>query len=387
MKIAAVYVIDMRLNPSYAIKWKKDANNNKWDCGSMDHSSIRKLLRSTQKGEAENKRRRLTLYFISYVGGTIMAIMAMLHVNAGNTLLVAALGASAIVMYINVALTHLLPNHNIFYYIAGLIVCFTINALVYTGGLNNTGLYFIFPLLFIQIVVVQFKPAIAYVAVTLGIASILLYNQELIVAEYSPEHVSRFIIATLCFVCVAFIGENFWHQSRIEMLKDNLERVRQANTDPLTKLPNRRFLEAVFFEKVMQDPGAYFPLSAVVVDLDYFKIINDSYGHDIGDEVLVHVTGVMKDAVRATDVVARTGGEEFLVLFPHASLSQAVKLAENIRQAIEQSPFVKGDIHHPITASFGVATALTDSNINAALKQADDNLYVAKKRGRNCVVE
>ena len=256
MKIAAVYVIDVRLNPSYAIKWKKDANNNKWDCGSMDHSSIRKLLRSTQKGEAENKRRRLTLYFISYVGGTIMAIMAMLHVNAGNTLLVAALGASAIVMYINVALTHLLPNHNIFYYIAGLIVCFTINALVYTGGLNNTGLYFIFPLLFIQIVVVQFKPAIAYVAVTLGIASILLYNQELIVAEYSPEHVSRFIIATLCFVCVAFIGENFWHQSRIEMLKDNLERVRQANTDPLTKVPNRRFLEAVFFEKVMQDPGA-----------------------------------------------------------------------------------------------------------------------------------
>jgi hypothetical protein len=151
------------------------------------------------------------------------------------------------------------PRVDVFYYLAGLVVAFTINGLVYTGGLNNTGLYFIFPLLFIQIVVVRFKPAMVYVAVTMGIAIFMLYNQEKIVAEYPAEHVSRFLIATFCFICVAFIGENFWHQSRKEMLRENLERMRQANTDPLTKLPNRRFLEAVFFERAMQDPGAHFP--------------------------------------------------------------------------------------------------------------------------------
>lgn len=353
----------------------------------MDHSSVRQLLRNSQQDEAETKRRRLTLYFISYVGGTIMAFMAWLNFGGGDTLLVGSLAASAAVVYVNVALSHAFPRNDTFYYIAGLIVVFTVNALVYTGGLNNTGLYFIFPLIFIQIIVVRFKPAIVYVSVTLGVAIALLFNQEYIVAEYPPEHVSRFLIATLCFVCVAFIGENFWHQSRKEMLKENLERMRQANTDPLTKLPNRRFLDAVFFDRAMEDPVSYFPLSAVVVDIDHFKKINDTYGHDVGDDVLIHFTQLMKECVRNTDVVARTGGEEFLILFPHATLSQAVKLAEKIRENVEANPFIQGDINHPITASFGVATALTDSNINATLKQADDKLYVAKKNGRNRVVE
>ncbi len=352
----------------------------------MDHSSLRQLLRTTQKGEAESKRRRLTFYFISYVGGTTMAVMAGLNANDGNTLLVGALALSAIVIIINAIFSHILPESDVFYYVAGLVVGFTINALIYTGGLHNAGLYFVFPLLFIQIIVVRFRPAILYVAATLGLAFTMLYNQDIINAHYSPDHVSSFVVATCSFVCVAFIGENFWHQSRIEMLKDNLERVRQANTDPLTKLPNRRFLEAVLFERVMQDPATYFPMSAVVVDIDFFKTINDSYGHDIGDEVLIHFSVLMKNSVRATDIVVRTGGEEFLVLFPLASRKQAVKLAESMREVIEDSPFVKGDICHEITASFGVATALTENNIHAALKTADDNLFIAKRQGRNRVV-
>ena len=354
---------------------------------SMDNSSVRNLLRSAQQDEAEAKRRRLTLYFISYVGGTIMAFMAWLNFGGGDTLLVSVLATSAAVIYGNVALSHKFPHSDVFYYAAGFIVLFTINGLVYTGGFNNTGLYFIFPLLFIQIIVVRFKPAMFYVSLTLGIAIFMLYNQEQIPAQYPQEHISRFLISTFCFVCVAFIGENFWHQSRKEMLKENLERMRQANTDPLTKLPNRRFLEAVFFEKAMQDPAAYFALSAVVVDIDHFKKINDTYGHDVGDSVLIHITTIMKEAVRSSDVVARTGGEEFLVLFPHATLSQAVKLAEKMRQHVESKPFIEGDINHPLTASFGVATALTDNNLHACLKLADDNLYKAKNSGRNKVVE
>ena len=102
---------------------------------------------------------------------------------------------------------------------------------------------------------------------------------------------------------------------------------------------------------------------------------------------LIHITRLMKEAVRTTDVVARTGGEEFLVLFPHATLSQAVKLAEKMRKVVEANPFVEGDVNHSITASFGVATALTDTNLHACLKQADDNLYKAKNAGRNRVVE
>ncbi|MDY6975365.1 MAG: GGDEF domain-containing protein [Pseudomonadota bacterium] len=353
----------------------------------MDNTPVGQLLRNAQQDEAEEKRRRLTLYFISYVGATIMAFMAWLNWGTDNPLLVGALASSASVIYLNVALSHIFPKSDVFYYVAGVIVLFTINALVYTGGLNSTGLYFIFPLIFIQIIVVRFKPAMVYVAVTMVLAIYMLYNQDVIVAKYSDEHVSRFLIAIFCFICVTFIGENFWHKSRKEMLRENLERMRQANTDPLTKLPNRRFLEAVFFERAIENPDAYFPLTVVVVDIDHFKKINDTYGHDIGDEVLIHFTSILKKVVRASDVIARTGGEEFLVLFPLAPLSQGVKLAEKMRKAVEKSPFIEGDINHSITASFGVATALTDDKLHANLKQADDNLYKAKNGGRNRVGE
>ncbi|WP_269518573.1 GGDEF domain-containing protein [Alteromonas sp. BMJM2] len=356
----------------------------------MDHFFLRNLIKGAHKDEAEARRRRLTLFFISYVGGTIMAIMAGINIGGDNPYLVTALAVSSAVIYLNLIISHIYPHTDFPYYVAGLIVVFTINALVYTGGYNNTGLYFVYPLIFVQIIVVSFRPALLYVAVTMMIAVFMLFNQDVIYAQYPAEDVSRFLIAMACFICVAFIAENFWHQSRKEMLEENLERMRQANTDPLTKLPNRRFLEAVYFEKVTKDPSNYFPLSTVVVDIDHFKVINDSYGHDVGDEVLIHFTKVMKSAVRTTDIVARTGGEEFLVIFPKATLTQALKLAEIIRGKVEANPFQKDDahpaIHHKITASFGVATALTDGNINATLKLADDNLYQAKKSGRNKVV-
>lgn len=94
----------------------------------------------------------------------------------------------------------------------------------------------------------------------------------------------------------------------------------------------------------------------------------------------------MKTEVRTTDIVARTGGEEFLILFPKTTLSQALKLAEKIREKLADTPFKHKEIELSITASFGVANALIDSNISAALKQADDNLYQAKNSGRNKVV-
>ena len=183
-----------------------------------------------------------------------------------------------------------------------------------------------------------------------------------------------------------FIGEFFWNQSRKEMYRDTLENMRQANTDPLTKLPNRRFLEAVYFARATEDPADYFPLSVVILDIDHFKVINDTYGHDVGDDVLVYITKLMKASVRATDIVARTGGEEFLIIFPSVNLSDAVKLAEKMRVHIENNPYKSAEIEHRITASLGVQTALTDAQIEEAIKQADINLYEAKRTGRNKVV-
>lgn len=352
----------------------------------MDTPSLRQFLNTANNSEPEAKRRRLTLYFISYIGVFIMLMLALKNLNKNNEFLAGLLLVFSALMFINVVLLHVYKGRVIFYYIAGVIVLFMIVATIYSGGYRNTGLYFIFPLIFIQIVIVGYKAAIGYVSITMGIVAYMLYHQESIPASYDPEYVSRFIISTFCFICVAFIGEYFWHKSHHEMLIDNLEKYRQANTDPLTKLPNRRFLESVFFDKAMTTPPGYFPLSLVVVDVDYFKVINDSYGHSVGDNVLIHFANIMKACTRSTDLVVRTGGEEFLIIYPNTSLPMAKKLAEKLRAEIEENPFDEDDIHHPITASFGVASAVTDAELDSALELADKHLYDAKNSGRNRVV-
>ena len=352
----------------------------------MDSSSLSQFLENTHLNSAEVKRRRLTLYFISYIGGIIMAVLAAKNLVRGDHVLAFWLGLFSFSVFANAALSHIFKNNNIFYYIAGCIVTAMVAVISVTGGYHDTGLHFIYPLIFIQIIIVRFRAAIFYVTGTVGAVAFIVYHQESIPATYRAEDVSRFLIALGCFITVAFISEYFWHKSRKEMLTDNLEKLRQANSDPLTKVPNRRFLESVYFERAIKNPADYFPLSVVVVDIDYFKKINDNYGHDVGDRVLINVATLMKKAIRATDVVSRTGGEEFLILYPKTTLSMAVKLAEKIRVEIESSPFIEGDIHHPITASFGVATALTDANINATVKLADEHLYEAKGAGRNRVM-
>ncbi|AMJ92982.1 response regulator [Alteromonas stellipolaris] len=352
----------------------------------MDSSSLSQFLENTHLNGAEAKRRRLTLYFISYIGGTIMAVLAVKNLARGDDILAFWLGFFSFSVFANAGLSHIFKNNNIFYYIAGLIVVIMVAVITFTGGYHNTGLHFVYPLILIQIIIVRFRAAMFYVTGTVGVVALIVYHQESIPANYRAEDVSRFLIALGCFITVAFISEYFWHKSRKEMLTDNLEKRRQANSDPLTKVPNRRFLESVYFERAMKNPADYFPLSVVVVDIDYFKKINDNYGHDVGDRVLINVATLMKNAIRATDVVSRTGGEEFLILYPKTTLSMAVKLAEKIRLEIESSPFIEGDIHHPITASFGVATALTDANINATVKLADEHLYEAKGAGRNRVM-
>jgi diguanylate cyclase (GGDEF)-like protein len=352
----------------------------------MDSSSLSQFLENTYLNSAEVKRRRLTLYFISYIGGIIMAVLAAKNLVRGDHFLALWLGLFSFSVFANAALSHIFKNNNIFYYIAGCIVTAMVAVISVTGGYHDTGLHFVYPLILIQIIIVRFRAAIFYVTGTVGAVAFIVYHQESIPATYRAEDVSRFLIALGCFITVAFISEYFWHKSRKEMLTDNLEKLRQANSDPLTKVPNRRFLESVYFERAIKNPADYFPLSVVVVDIDYFKKINDNYGHDVGDRVLINIATLMKNAIRATDVVSRTGGEEFLILYPKTTLSMAVKLAEKIRVEIESSPFIEGDIHHPITASFGVATALTDANINATVKLADEHLYEAKGAGRNRVM-
>lgn len=129
------------------------------------------------------------------------------------------------------------------------------------------------------------------------------------------------------------------------------------------------------------------PISLILTDIDYFKVINDTYGHAFGDQVLVEIAAIFKSSVRSSDVVARYGGEEFLILLPDTDLSVASEIAETLRRKIEDHHFVTESRESvSVTSSFGVLTATnTDLDLQALSEEVDQLLYAAKASGRNCL--
>jgi len=164
----------------------------------------------------------------------------------------------------------------------------------------------------------------------------------------------------------------------------NLENRRyedMAKTDALTGLRNRVGIRDLLHQSLIdwRDQGT--PFSCIIIDLDNFKRINDTYGHAAGDQVLIEAAQLMLNRVRRTDALARWGGEEFVLACPHTPLSDAMQVAENLRFELEKNLNCNGT---PITASFGVAH-MTQPSLAALFKKADTALYQAKKQGRNRV--
>jgi diguanylate cyclase (GGDEF)-like protein len=122
-----------------------------------------------------------------------------------------------------------------------------------------------------------------------------------------------------------------------------------------------------------------------MVDIDHFKRVNDSFGHEIGDQVILLVAGFLQRLSRASDVVARTGGEEYLLILPHTSLDAARTLAERIRLAIDERPLVVDHHRIPVTVSLGVASCKGEVDLDELSQEADRAMYLAKRGGRNRV--
>jgi len=155
-------------------------------------------------------------------------------------------------------------------------------------------------------------------------------------------------------------------------------------TDALTGLNNRMKLDEVLENEVNRAQRYQSTFSIIMLDIDYFKKVNDTYGHLVGDEVLKKVADLLKRTFRKTDVPGRWGGEEFLILLPQQDRIRACMIAERLRAAIEASEFP--DVG-TITSSFGVTEHASEDTVENLIKRADDALYRAKELGRNRVEE
>lgn len=161
---------------------------------------------------------------------------------------------------------------------------------------------------------------------------------------------------------------------------------RFAITDPLTQIMNRRGITVGLLDAMAQAERYATPLTVAMVDVDFFKKVNDSHGHEAGDKVLKEVAAILTDALRMPDKVGRYGGEEFLIIFPHTTLVQARKIADRIRVSVSKWEFDTGSKKLNLTISLGVVQYAKGEDLEQLLSRADKAMYAAKHGGRNRVV-
>jgi diguanylate cyclase (GGDEF)-like protein len=167
--------------------------------------------------------------------------------------------------------------------------------------------------------------------------------------------------------------------SKQEEYKKELELL--TITDPLTNIKNRRFYETSIKEEINRVKRHSVPLSVIMFDIDHFKEVNDRYGHDVGDEILISYVKLISSMIREEDKFCRVGGEEFIIILSHLKLESAGKLAEKLRKEVQDRKEIV-----PITISFGVVQYIQGETKEQLYKRLDDALYRAKQEGRNRVV-
>jgi diguanylate cyclase (GGDEF)-like protein len=340
---------------------------------------------SSKAASIDSIRRRYVLLFVSYITSFIMLLLGFKHLFSENYLLQAILFGCSFAFLANIAWFHASNELDRACVIETILVGLFVLALVYQGGHDNTALYWVFPFPAIIFGLLGSKVGLQINAVLMAILSVLLYQPEWIEAQYKSAEISRFLASMATVIVVGWINEHFRERSHnaMELLQRSKET--QANTDALTHLANRRFVDEVLPQHFALQPEHFFPLAVIIADLDHFKHINDSFGHDQGDLVLQQIAMLFRQKLRTEDIACRYGGEEFLLLLPKTHQNDAIRVADKIRAGIAQRRLLVEHKDLVITCSFGVALAKDEGEFVQAIKLADQRLYISKSSGRNQV--
>lgn len=209
-----------------------------------------------------------------------------------------------------------------------------------------------------------------------------IYNRWLAVTEEVPYVDYPLIAKTILFLLAlgALLSWRMW-----ELKKYNAKLFELSITDKLTTLFNRQKIDSILMQEytqVLRYPDYH--CSVMMIDIDFFKLINDTLGHQVGDRVLIQISEVFKTSLRQTDRIGRWGGEEFMVILPHTTMDQALKTAEHLRKTVENYPF---GIDNTLTISIGLGEIQKGLSVHENIARIDQALYQAKRSGRNLVIQ
>ena len=206
------------------------------------------------------------------------------------------------------------------------------------------------------------------------------YQQAL---QPTVSNALHFMNVATTFVAFSLMGYIF----RIASIRSERTMEQLATIDTVTNLINRRKMRELLERECIRYERSNKPFVIALGDIDHFKTINDTYGHDVGDAVLRQVSDNMQQALRKSDSLARWGGEEFLILLPETNLADGMQVIEKVRKMIAQTPCQVDGMNISMTITFGVNAYDNSETLSENIKQADQALYAGKNEGRNKVVQ
>ncbi|MCF2949637.1 GGDEF domain-containing protein [Paraglaciecola aquimarina] len=340
------------------------------------------------KDDLESTQRIVVANIFSILGGVITLLMGVTALlNHKPVLATVLLIQSCIYFY-----AHLIFRNNWFSvpykYSANLLSISLITLmvyLIYTGGVNGTGPLWIY---LVPPVILFFgglyKGSRNLLLFILFISFQLFYPDPILLAtEYSYEFKSRLLYSFISVSLLFAVYEAARQSSYKSVIKISKQFERQAMHDVLSGLLNRRGMMQNLELEYARSKRSQLNTSLVMCDIDYFKKVNDLYGHEKGDEIIKKVGQIFTGELRKQDSIARWGGEEYLFLLPTTTSAQAEILAEKLRQKIQNTTFQSKDRQFNITVSMGIHQFSPFDSIDDAVNSADAKLYQAKSEGRN----
>lgn len=333
----------------------------------------------------ETRQKIVTVNLLAIAGMTVTGVMGVAaSLNSGALIAIVLFVASFtffLARYCLASFRNIDASASIILYSLYLLMFY----LVYSGGVDNTGPLWIFLVAPVSLFLKGLRNGLINLFAFLLITCTLLFypGNELLSTHFTHSFKLRLILSFLTTTFLSACYE-YSRQQSYQYVKDlSLEYEKLSKYDPLTGVSNRRDATNKLEHEQRRIALDNKKLSIILCDVDHFKQVNDEFGHDVGDQVLIQLAELFSSSMRQRDLVARWGGEEFLIMLPDTDTEGAHLVAEKIHDSLAKLSIDIDGAKPEVTISMGVAEVNADDDIKQAISLADKYLYEAKRRGRN----